>query len=213
MSRDQNLPSNPFDRPVPREPKPQNRAAQIQAQNRRREYLVRNPSYFDNLENELVEPVLYERLIKRFHSAAEREADGKAKGYGRTLEAALQRGESKLAHLHQIDGPEEKTERNSRATTTRDTGLENPWDQEAENKEHGSQLWREFLEDRFVHGRDEDFEYDAIDGNDEYDTLSRNDAEDAWFDQEEPSWADDGQNTDEHKKARKLEGETGIQDF
>lgn len=41
------------DKPVPRVPKSPSRTAQIQAQNRRREYLSRHPSYFDNLEHEL----------------------------------------------------------------------------------------------------------------------------------------------------------------
>ena len=43
----------PSDKPVPREPKSPARTAQIQAQNRRREYLARHPSYFENLEHEL----------------------------------------------------------------------------------------------------------------------------------------------------------------
>ncbi|KAJ9420219.1 hypothetical protein QL093DRAFT_1381536 [Fusarium oxysporum] len=50
-----------------------------------------------------LDPVLYERLVKRFQSASEREAEGKAKGYGRTLEADLQRGESKLKRLKDGD--------------------------------------------------------------------------------------------------------------
>lgn len=41
------------DKPVPRVPKSPSRAAQIQAQNRRREHLARHPSYFENLEHEL----------------------------------------------------------------------------------------------------------------------------------------------------------------
>lgn len=195
---------------MPREPKSPTRTVQIQAQNRRREYLARNPSYFDGLEKELADPVLYERLMRRFHSAAEREAEGKAKGYGRTLEAALQRGESKLAHLHQENG---HNTAKSDYRESGDVGLDQPWDQPAKDKEHGQQLWHAFLEDRFVHGHDDEFEYSLIDNNDEYDTMSRTDAEDAWFDDEEPSWVDDGQTSDGGKEERMLEGQTGIQDF
>lgn len=42
-----------FDRPVPRQPKSPAKLAQLQAQNRRREYLRRHESYFNSLEHEL----------------------------------------------------------------------------------------------------------------------------------------------------------------
>ena len=42
-----------FDKQVPRPAKSPAKTAQIQAQNRRREYLERNPSYFDSLDHEL----------------------------------------------------------------------------------------------------------------------------------------------------------------
>lgn len=41
------------DRPVPREPKSDEHRAQIVVQNRRCEYLERNPSYYNNVEHEL----------------------------------------------------------------------------------------------------------------------------------------------------------------
>jgi hypothetical protein len=41
------------DKPVPRGPGSPARVARIQAQNRRREYLERHPSYFDSIEHEL----------------------------------------------------------------------------------------------------------------------------------------------------------------
>jgi hypothetical protein len=44
---------HPPDKPIPRGPKSPAQTAQIQAQNRRREYLARHPSYFENLEHEL----------------------------------------------------------------------------------------------------------------------------------------------------------------
>lgn len=91
--------------------------------------------------------------------------------------------------------------------------LDHSWDQPVENKEQGQEQWRAFLEHRFVHGRDDEFDYKAIDNNDDLDVMSRKDAEDAWFDDEEPSWVEDGQTPDAAMEERKLEGETGVQDF
>jgi hypothetical protein len=48
---------------------------------------------------------LYDRCIRRFQTAAEREADGKAKGYSGVLEADLYRSEAKLAALAQSTHP------------------------------------------------------------------------------------------------------------
>ncbi|KAI1163929.1 coiled-coil domain-containing protein-domain-containing protein [Nemania serpens] len=94
-----------------------------------------------------------------------------------------------------------------------------------ENAEEGRMRWDEFLRIRFVAGKDEDFNYRAIDENDDYDALERREQEDAWFDNEEPGWVgeSDGDNDDdetvpeqEGKKMdveRPLKGETGVQDF
>ncbi|VTT56986.1 unnamed protein product [Fusarium fujikuroi] len=194
------------EKPVPRVPKSPSRTAQIQAQNRRREYLSRHPSYFDNLEHELaapnltlpLDPVLYERLVKRFQSASEREAEGKAKGYGRTLEADLQRGELKLSRLK--DGDIENS----------GGDLEHPWEKPAADKAHGLLLWHAFLEERFVHGLDDDFDYKPVDADEDLDTMIRRDAQDAWFDDEEPSWIDEDESS---AQLPTRQGETGVQDF
>ncbi|KPM39292.1 hypothetical protein AK830_g7271 [Neonectria ditissima] len=202
-----NRPKNRPERPVPREPKSPGQAAQIQAQNRRREYLARNPSYFDDLEHELADLVLYERLVKRFQTPAEREAEGKAKGYGRTLEAALQRGEAKLAELPRSNGDGEI------AANGAGINLDNSWEHPATDREQGRQLWLDFLENRFVRGQDEEFDYATVDGNDEFDSMVRKDAEEAWFEDEEPSWTGDAVVSDAGKEAAKRQGETGVQDF
>lgn len=83
----------------------------------------------------------------------------------------------------------------------------NAWDADAEDKEHGKQLWHAYLEARFVEGLDEDFDYEKVDDNYKYDTMAIQDAEDAWFDDEEPSWVDGGTQFPVRL------GETGIQDF
>ncbi|KAL7789090.1 coiled-coil domain-containing domain-containing protein [Trichoderma ceciliae] len=195
-----------LDKPVPRRPRTSAKLARLGVRNRRHEYLQRNPSYFDNLDHELADPVLYERLIKRFQTPAEREAEGKAKGYGRTLEADLVRGETKLSNFSQTSENIDLLQDYVKAPGDGGAGT-NAWDAEAENKEHGVQLWRTYLEARFVEGLDEDFEYEIVDNNDVYDTMARRDAEEAWFDEEEPSWADG-----DSQFPVKL-GETGVQDF
>lgn len=145
------------------------------------------------------DPVLYERLVKRFQTAAEREAEGKAKGYGRTLEADLQRGESKLTRLKEGDG-----------LGNSDGDLEHPWEKPAADKAHGMLLWHAFLEERFVHGLDEDFDYEPVDADEDLDTMLRRDAQDAWFDDEEPSWIDEDEPS---IQSSTRQGETGVQDF
>lgn len=150
------------------------------------------------------DPILYERLVKRHQSAAEREAEGKAKGYGRTLEADLVRGETKLSDLRTENASTSSSSSADRLTQPARTGVDETWDQPAESKAHGLELWALFLTDRFVQGRDEEFEYTVVDENEEYDDVARREAQEEWFDEEEPTRADE---------AAPLEGETGVQDF
>ncbi|KAI2622082.1 hypothetical protein GGS21DRAFT_373550 [Xylaria nigripes] len=88
--------------------------------------------------------------------------------------------------------------------------------------EEGRMRWDEFLQHRFVDGRDEDFNYRTVDEDDEYDTIERREQEDAWFENEEPGWfgeSDDDNETDQQGAGgkvvveRTLTGETGVQDF
>ncbi|KAI0600747.1 coiled-coil domain-containing protein-domain-containing protein [Biscogniauxia sp. FL1348] len=94
-------PTRSYTKPQPRPPKSPAHTAQIRVQNRRREYLERHPSYFDSLEHELADPLLYDALIRRFQTHAEREQEGRTKGYSRVLEVDLLRGEARLSHLAQ----------------------------------------------------------------------------------------------------------------
>lgn len=73
------------------------------------------------------------------------------------------------------------------------------------DKEHGRQLWKEFLEDRFIKGGDEDFDYASVDSDQGLDALERQDKQDSWFDDQEPGWASGGDGD--------IRGETGVQDF
>ncbi|KAF4119911.1 Coiled-coil domain containing protein (DUF2052) [Geosmithia morbida] len=204
-----------YDKPVPREPEGPARVEQVRVRNRRREYLERHASYFDSLEHELADAMLYERLIKRFQSVPERTAEGKAKGYGRTLEASLMRGETRMAKLAAeaattTSPPSAAAIATSSNPDTRDeeddgSGNRTWVDVTPADREEGIQLWRDFLEYRFVRGQDEDFDYAIVDGDHDLDSLERQDEQDSWFDDQEPGWASDT----EHQ----VHGETGVQDF
>ncbi|KAI1417325.1 coiled-coil domain-containing protein-domain-containing protein [Hypoxylon sp. FL1857] len=252
-------PISVYVKPQPRPPKSPAHAALIRVQNRRREYLERNPKYFDSLEHELADPLLYDALIRRFQSAEEREKEGREKGYSRVLEVDLLRGEAKLAQLTSslsaststsatingqnlafgpsageswipkpaaedadayireyasgTDGLGDDVGNASSSNTSSIKGLPRP----PATKEEGRERWVEFLRRRFVLGRDDDFDYRAVDENDELDVIERREQEDAWFDDEDPGWASDS--AEEHggeggrKPEKRLEGETGIQDF
>lgn len=190
-----------------------------------------------------IDPVLYERLIKRFQSQQERTEEGKAKGYGRTLEASLIRGETNLANLSasatpatavasafsEPPAPTSSTSHSSAVPSSNGTSSSNPlgasdakseamstdrpWDQPVADKQKGLELWREFLEFRFVHGRDDEFDYAKVDEEEDLDTLKHRDAEDDWYDDEEPSWVDDDGDTRLEGDDALRKGETGIQDF
>ncbi|KAK1776400.1 hypothetical protein QBC45DRAFT_395277 [Copromyces sp. CBS 386.78] len=88
-----------FAKPRPRPARSSAEAQEIRTRNRRRVYLERNPWYFKLTEHELADPILYDSLIRRFQTPAEREAESKEKGYARVLEGSLLRGEEKLARL------------------------------------------------------------------------------------------------------------------
>lgn len=72
-----------------------------------------------------LDPLLYDILIRRFQSAAEREAEGRARGYGRVLEGSLLRGEAKLERIAAsyagVSGPESSS--GARGTAPRTSSL------------------------------------------------------------------------------------------
>ena len=85
-------------------------------------------------------------------------------------------------------------------------------------REEGAQKWKMEMELRFLKGEDGDFDYGEVDVNEVYDDhrTAERDAEERWFDEEEPQWtykgkeADDGQSPG---KTSDLVGQTGVQDF
>ncbi|KAK0723677.1 coiled-coil domain-containing protein-domain-containing protein [Apiosordaria backusii] len=213
-----------YSRPRPRPQRSPSQLTRLQIQNRRREYLLQNPSYFSLPDHELSDPLLHDHLIRRFLTPAEREADSKQKGYARVLEGSLLRGEERLAKLssQQPPPPEKKADGNGsrervEAAGTTFTSFTAELLPPPKTKEEGLERWRQFLEDRFIRGEDEDFDYAVVDNMEEFDELERREKEEEWIEGEEPQWADSG---DEHEDGerraaveRVLRGETGVQDF
>ncbi|KAH8884226.1 hypothetical protein GQ53DRAFT_400484 [Thozetella sp. PMI_491] len=228
-----------FLNPRPRPRKSPEQSARIRVQNRRREYLERYPDYFKSLDHELADPLLYDTLVRRFQSTAEREAEGRAKGYGRILEGSLARSEERRERTAQSVVRQESAMPNGSggdsqvlenmslksASAAPDFALDIELAPPPKTKEEGGERWRAFLGDRFIRGGDGDFEYSCVDENEDYDVMERQEQQDAWFDDEAPGWADEdhGSATDagaelDGKGQRMavdkiLYGETGIQDF
>jgi Coiled-coil domain containing protein (DUF2052) len=176
-------------------------ATSIRIKNRRKRYLDLNPSYF-NASLELADPLLYDRLIRRFQTAAEREAEGKSKGYSGVLHTDLIRSEAKLEALRNPDphalfsyrrGPDGEilAEERSEVPMTREEGLER---------------WEYEMGLRFLRGDDWDFEYATVDESEEWDDKAEEDREklDEYLEGEQASFILEG--------GQPL-GETGIQDF
>ncbi|KAJ9261434.1 hypothetical protein DTO021C3_3442 [Paecilomyces variotii] len=196
---------------APKEAPPEQRSghttnppASVIVKNRRKRYLDAHPEYF-SADLELADPLLYDRLIRRFQTPAEREAEGRAKGYSGALEADLRRSEAKLEALAHPD---------PNAMLSYSVGpngeiLAEDRDDVPEDKEEGEKRWRWEMEMRFLKGADYDFDYKTVDENDEYDDWGVE--QERYFDEEEPEWIVDKSNGGDPKA--KLQGETGIQDF
>lgn len=85
-------------------------------------------------------------------------------------------------------------------------------DEVPHTKDEGYERWKEVMEQRFLGGKDRDFDYDKIDESEDYDDLKleEREREEEWFDKQTPEFV---VNDSEEKSTRKLEGETGVQDF
>lgn len=153
-----------------------------------------------------VDPLLYDRLVRRFQSASEREAEGRKKGYSGILEADLARSEAKLDALRNPSHRDLLTY--SRDTDGRITSEEK--DEVPYDKEDGLARWKDIMAQRFLGGHDTDFDYGVVDENGEYDDTKteERDAQDEYFDCETPEFV-----REEAGCVRELRGETGVQDF
>ncbi|MCJ1295213.1 hypothetical protein MMC34_006775 [Xylographa carneopallida] len=182
--------------------------ARIRTKNRRKRYLDLHPDYFSSAL-ELADPLSYDRLVRRFQTPAEREEEGRRKGYSGVLEADLWRSEAKIEAL---------TKTKEGVVMSYKPGadgeiLAEEKDEVPETKEEGMQRWRKAMELRFLGGRDEDFEYSAVDEGEEFDDrgVEEREEEEKWFEEEEPQWVSNAQ--DDRSQEPRVEGETGVQDF
>lgn len=174
----------------------------IRIKNRRKRYLDLHPDYF-NSSLELADPLMYDRLVRRFQTPAEREAEGRDKGYSGVLEADLRRSEAKLQAIANPD---------PNATFSYVRGPDGeiiPEEKEdvPVDKDEGFTRWKYEMELRFMRGDDHDFEYVDVDENEEYDDTAEEDRarQEEYFGQEEPTFVlEDGKDP---------EGETGILDY
>lgn len=146
----------------------------------------------------ILDPLLYDRLIRRFQTPEEREAEGRSKGHSGVLEADLVRSELKMEALAHPDA-------NAIFTYSRGPNGEikaEDQDEIPESKEEGLERWRWEMEMRFLKGADHDFDYSAVDECDDYDDW--NEEQEKYFENEEPEW---------FAGKDELQGETGVQDF
>lgn len=147
--------------------------------------------------------MLFDRLIRRFQSAEEREREGRARGVAAGLEASIVRGEAKVEALAHPDA--ENPLVYERAVDGTVVGLEEDRGDRAGSKEEGMEMWKDVMGRRFLRGEDRDFDYRVVDEDEAYDDLEeegRREQED-WFGGQQEEFVGEG----------KPEGETGVQDF
>ena len=93
---------------------------------------------------------------------------------------------------------------------------------EPESKAEGLERWRSEIAWRFLRGEDEDFDYAEVDTSEKWDDVAGEERErmELWVEQDEERWILDSESEsepeseiNEKQKSRKVEGQTGVQDF
>ncbi|KAK0869256.1 hypothetical protein LTR87_013815 [Friedmanniomyces endolithicus] len=175
----------------------------IRIKNRRKRYLDLRPEYIHGSNLELADPLLYDRLIRRFQSPAERQREGRERGYTGNLEADLMRSEAKLEALRHPDVNSAMAYK--RAEDGSITGVEADREERAGSKEEGRARWVEFMRQRFLRVEDGDFEYEVVDESEEYDDRGEEEQRhlEAYLARQSEEYLGEGG----------PRGETGVQDF
>ena len=113
---------------------------------RRHLWLSANPSYFEQAGHALSLPLAYDRLIRVYQSATERQAEGQRQGWAKMLEGALVRGEAKrdkaVSDRQQALKAEEgqsKTEEKAQSTPSGRQGLK-PLPEELDDEDQVSDI-------------------------------------------------------------------------
>jgi hypothetical protein len=103
----------------------------------------------------------------------EREREGRAKGFAKVIEVDFVRSEAKVAALQNPDPSSSIIYK--RAANGNIVGVEQDEEARATTKEDGWQKWVDAMGRRFINGDDPDFDYAAVDSNNEYDDRSEED--------------------------------------
>jgi hypothetical protein len=181
------------------------RARRLKAKNRRKRYLDVHPEYFNDSSLELADPLLYDRLIRRFQTATEREAEGRRKGFSGQMATDLWRVEAKKEALSHPSPASLFTYTRGPQGEIREADK----DDVPMSKEEGRVWWQDEMTQRFLRGDDDDFDYAKVDASHKYDDPEEErDIQDAYFDSMESDFDTDGEG-----KEKVLTGETGIQDY
>lgn len=149
------------------------------------------------------DPLLYDRLIRRFQTASEREKEGRERGYSGVLEANLIRSEAKLEAIEHPDPNSPLIY--THAPDGSITGVEQDENDRATDRADGVEKWREVMELRFLRGDDRDFDYEAVDESEEFDDREEEDRKslEEYLDGEVEEFVGEGSPA----------GQTGVQDF
>ncbi len=151
--------------------------------------------YFTELEMKKRDPRLYEEMVGKYMTEEEKLALENSVGTSRDdqklstiltehmmLEQRRAVGATDaMANLGvQDDSDEEESEEDSR-----EGGVELP----VEEKKRLREEFRDIMVERFIGGKDDDFDYEGLDRNPRYtsDAIEEQDAEDAYFDAEDPA--------------------------
>ncbi|KAH9809817.1 coiled-coil domain-containing protein [Teratosphaeria destructans] len=178
------------------------RSQRIRIKNRRKRYLDLHPEYF-SADLELADPLLYDHLVRQFQTPEERERAGRERGHTGNMEADFVRSESRLEALRHPNpnspvvykrGPD-----GSIVSVDADAG------EKAQSKEQAWERWKDIMGQRFLRGDDDQFDYKAVDENDDFDDRQEEDREDLdkYVGAQEAEFVGDGT----------PKGETGVQDF
>lgn len=108
--------------------------------------------------------------MRRFQSAAEREAEGRARGAAGSLEASLVRSEAKVEALakQQEEASDDTTQNENPLVYERGVdgaivGLEEDASERVAGKAEGLKRWEDVMGRRFLRGEDGDFDYGTVD--------------------------------------------------
>lgn len=182
------------------------------------------------------DPLLYDRLIRRWQTAAERQDAGRSRDYAEVLETGFMRAELRMEGIqreetrrqqHQVRAqPQERgaaAPSDELPVSRASHSVIDIFDEEAEEelypvqtREQALELWRETMSSRFVSGRDALFKrYKEVDADEGLDHVKWKDDEEQWFEAEEPNWVGNESEGDSEDVTieRVLHGETGVQDF